>query len=290
MTLEILEKIREPFKIKEVEAIYPFRYEESMNSVLLQELARFNKLIEVIKGSLQTLLKTLDGKFVTTAEIEALKASILSNVIPERWKKASYQSRKPLLSYVTDLQQRLEMLEHWIKNGKPNVFWISGFFFTQSFLTGIKQNFARRFNNPIDQVEFRFEILKYTDAKKAENEPPQFGCFLQGLFLEGASWEDMHGCLEESKRGEIFVSMPIINFVPKLVAPSETQEQLPCDINGSSHSFHYDCPTYKTGERYGTLLTTGHSTNYVMNISLPSKIEPEHWVKRSVALLMQLDT
>lgn len=52
MTIEILEMIREPYKIKEVEAIYPFRYEESMNSVLLQELARYNKLIEVMKGSL----------------------------------------------------------------------------------------------------------------------------------------------------------------------------------------------------------------------------------------------
>ena len=87
---------------------------------------------------------------MTTAEIEALKASILSNSIPERWKKASYQSRKPLLSYVADIQLRLKMLDEWIAHGKPNVFWISGFFFTQSFLTGIKQNFARKFNYPID--------------------------------------------------------------------------------------------------------------------------------------------
>jgi hypothetical protein len=35
MVTEILLKIRDPFKIKEVEAMYPFSYEESMNSVLL---------------------------------------------------------------------------------------------------------------------------------------------------------------------------------------------------------------------------------------------------------------
>ena len=138
MTLEILSKIREPFKIKEVESLYPFKYEESMNSVLLQELARFNKLIEIIKSSLNILLQTLEGKFVTNSEMEALKAAILSNSIPDKWAKNSYSSRKPLLSYVKDLQDRLNMLEEWIQKGKPAVFWISGFFFTQSFLTGVK--------------------------------------------------------------------------------------------------------------------------------------------------------
>jgi hypothetical protein len=30
---------------------------------------------------------------------------------------------------------------------------------------------------------------------------------------------------------------------------------------------------YKTGERYGTLLTSGHSTNYVMKIHLNSEAD-----------------
>jgi hypothetical protein len=35
MASEILYSLREPFKIKEVEKKYPFRYEDSMNSVLI---------------------------------------------------------------------------------------------------------------------------------------------------------------------------------------------------------------------------------------------------------------
>ena len=61
MTETILDGIREPFKIKEVEMKYPFKYEDSMNGVLLQELARYNMLIITIKTSLNTLLKTLEG-------------------------------------------------------------------------------------------------------------------------------------------------------------------------------------------------------------------------------------
>mmetsp|Transcript_7769 Transcript_7769/g.7237 ORF Transcript_7769/g.7237 Transcript_7769/m.7237 type:complete len:135 (+) Transcript_7769:910-1314(+) len=130
MALEILYSIREPFKIKEVEKKYPFKYEDSMNSVLLQELARFNVLIETIKSTLGVLIKTLEGKLVMTADMEKMIKSIATNGIPEKWQARSYPSKKPLMSYIKDFQERLQMLEDWIEHGKPKIYWISGFFFT----------------------------------------------------------------------------------------------------------------------------------------------------------------
>lgn len=138
MTQDILAGVREPFKIKEVERKFPFTYEESMNSVLLQELARYNTLIETIRQSCNIMVKTLEGKLVSNAETDELLTSIKNNNIPEKWLKKSYPSKKTLLGYVDDLKKRLGVLEEWIANGKPNCFWISGFFFTQSFLTGVK--------------------------------------------------------------------------------------------------------------------------------------------------------
>lgn len=66
----------------------------------------------------------------------------------------------------------------------PNVFWISGFYFTQSFFTGVRQNYARKFKIPIDQIQFDFEIVD----SKSEGDifcQPNIGCYVNGLFMEG---------------------------------------------------------------------------------------------------------
>lgn len=214
MTEDIMTSVREPFKIKEVERKYPFTYEESMNSVLLQELARYNTLIECIRASLESMLKTLEGKLVSSADTDELLMSIKNNTIPEKWLKKSYPCKKTLLGYVDDLKKRLTVLETWIKTGKPNCFWISGFFFTQSFLTGVKQNYARKHQYPIDKVDFKYKVMKHADSEMAHAMHPEEGCYLDGFFLEGAAWDDENGILRESDPKVIHVPLPVMHFIP----------------------------------------------------------------------------
>ena len=114
------------------------------------------------------------------------------------------------------------------------------------------------------------------------------------MFLEGARWDvDSHSIAESNPR-ELFVPMPHVHLQPKLKKDVPVVEGIPenytGDRNGTAHVLM--CPVYRTSFRQGTLSTTGHSTNFVMFIRCP--IAPEHdqqhWIKRGVALLTQLDT
>ena len=50
---DILSKLPSGFPVGEVKKKYPTDYDESMNTVLVQELIRFNNLTYVIRNSLQ---------------------------------------------------------------------------------------------------------------------------------------------------------------------------------------------------------------------------------------------
>jgi dynein heavy chain len=140
-----------------------------------------------VRSSLINIGKAIKGEVVMTQELEAVGNSLFDNIVPALWAKRAFPSLKPLASWVVDFIQRLKFMEDWIANGAPKTFWISGFFFTQSFLTGIKQNYARKYVIAIDQVDFAFEVL--SDPKKYNLEHgAEDGAYIYGLFLEGCRW------------------------------------------------------------------------------------------------------
>ncbi|ENN79658.1 hypothetical protein YQE_03893, partial [Dendroctonus ponderosae] len=75
---------------------YPVLYEESLNTVLIQEGIRYNKLLVVIKSSLLDLLKAVKGLVVMSETLEKMSLSLYTNLVPQLWANKAYPSLKPL--------------------------------------------------------------------------------------------------------------------------------------------------------------------------------------------------
>ena len=163
-------------------------------------------------------------------------------------------------------------------------------------MTAASQNYARKKKLPISKVTFDFKVLDYHDQDGC-TERPEDGCIINGIFLEGCRWNDGGKCLDESLPQILYAPMPCMLLTPEVerLAPHGCAPWFaPLDEPGSAtasagrgtvDSPVYVCPLYKTLGRKGNITLTGHSTNFVLNVELPSgKMQHTHWVKRSVAL------
>ena len=268
---KILEDIAAPFDLEAAQKKYPVNYHQSMNSVFTQELTRFNGLIKVIRASLQELKKAIKGEALLNPQLEDALSSMLTNSIPAMWLAKSYPSLKKLGTYVKDLRERIDFFNNWLEHGMPATYVINKFYFTHGFLTGALQNYARKYGIPIDTMDFDYEVIK----DEANAVSPDDGIHVTGMYMEACRWDDENFCLGESAPKVLFAVAPMIWIKP---AKKEV-----IDTTG-----RYEMPMYKTMERKGTLATTGHSTNFVGFVALPSDVDVKHWIKRGAALMLSL--
>ena len=247
---------------------YPVRWDEHEHGAV-SGLAKFNILLSLMRDSLINIQKAVKGQVVMSAELEELGNQLFVNRTPTLWKSAPTRSA-PARGYIADQQDRLKFFDDWLRNKPPPCFWISGFSSRKPSSRAPAE--PTQYTIPIDDVVFDYTMMK---EEWRITQGPVDGVFTYGLLLEGARWDMETMELQESLPKVLFSFAPTMHWVPFRRADVPKYPM-------------YDCPVYKTSDRRGVLATTGHSSNFVCMISMPSGRDQDHWMG-GVAMLTQLD-
>ncbi|KAK2185461.1 hypothetical protein NP493_233g02018 [Ridgeia piscesae] len=242
-----------------------------LNVVLLQEIERYNLLLNLIRKQLSDLERGIQGLVVMSTDLEQVFHCIYEARVPPTWEKA-YPSLKPLASWTRDLIQRMDQFEKWATTSHPPmVFWLSGFTFPTGFLTAVLQKAARQNSVSVDTLTWEFTVLTVDDSNLTG--PPKDGVYVKGMFLQGAGWDKKNACLLEAEPMQLVCNIPSIHF-----KPVEARRRA---LKGV-----YNCPCYYYPNRAGT----NDRPSFIVMVDLKTGEKPlEHWTKRGTALLMSMD-
>lgn len=170
-TKDILEKLPNKLNFEALCRKFPCEYLQPLNAIVHREVEFLNRLLDEIKSSLTSLVKTFRGSMVMTEEFEALANELLIGCIPTCWEKYLYPTTKNLSEFLMDFVERIKYFCNWItrepeENSKtPSTFWISGFCYVQGFLTAVLQRYSRVFEISICDLTYDFEVNVHINNK-----------------------------------------------------------------------------------------------------------------------------
>ncbi|XP_076006843.1 dynein axonemal heavy chain 10 [Genypterus blacodes] len=181
--------------------------------VLLQELERFNKLVIRMQQSLVELQRALAGEVGMSSELDDIARALFNGHIPAIWKKLAPDTLKSLGNWMIHFKRRYDQYGCWVDEGEPKVMWLSGLHIPESYLTALVQATCRRNGWPLDRSTLYTQVTKYHNEEEVNDRPGQ-GCFVSGLYLEGADWDIEKACLVKSNPKVLIVELPILQVIP----------------------------------------------------------------------------
>ena len=83
---------------------------------LLQELEKHNKLTSVIKHTLLSLHKALNGEIAMSSVLDNVAMSLNSGFVPSSWKKEAPETGKNITSWIRWYRKRVSQFIDWVAN------------------------------------------------------------------------------------------------------------------------------------------------------------------------------
>jgi len=271
---DMLDKLPPDYVPFEVRArIMKYGHLAPMNIFLKQEIDRMQRVIATVRNCLIDLKLAIEGTIIMNENLRDALDNMFDARVPNLWLKGSWES-STLGFWFTELLERTSQFSAWIYTARPKVFWMTGFFNPQGFLTAMRQEVTRAHKGwALDSVV----LFNKVESKFKEDitTAPQEGVYVHGLYLDGASWDKKNTRLSEQAPKVLFVPLPVVHMFA--INNQQGGQRDPRDDPNL-----YLCPVYKKPRRTDLTFITG------IYLPTPASNPPEHWIMRAVALLCDI--
>lgn len=222
--------------------------------------------------TLAELQKALQGIVGMSNELDDLAECLYNGTLPNSWRRLAPQTLKGLGSWMTHFARRLAQYNEWMDTGTdPKVMWLSGLHIPESYLTALVQTTCRRKGWPLDKSTLYTKVTEMTSVDQVEA-PPEDGCYIIGLYLEGASWDLEKSQLKRQEPKVLVIDLPILEVIP---------------IEGNKLKLQdtFKTPVYATQDRRSAM-----GVGLVFEADLSSPSHSSHWTLQGTALVLNTDT
>lgn len=235
---------------------------QPLNIFLRQEIDRIQKVLTLVRTTLVDLKLAIDGTIIMSDNLRDALDNMFDARVPNTWRRISWESAT-LGFWFTDLLDRNAQFHSWLFDGRPQAFWMTGFFNPQGFLTAMRQEITRAHKGwALDSVVLNNDVTKMM-KEDVNNSPPE-GVYVHGLYLDGAGWDRKYCRLTEPTPKVLYTMLPVVH-----VFAINTERPKANNL--------YECPVYKKPRRT--------DLNYIFPLLLKTAKDADHWILRGVGLL-----
>lgn len=203
-------------------------------------------------------------------ELEELSRSIYNGTIPNIWRRLSPATLKTLGNWIIFFMQRHQQYILWVNEHEPDVMWLSGLHIPEAYLTALVQATCRRNGWPLDKSTL-FTVVTNAPTPSELIETTHQGCFVHGLYIEGAAWDIEKGCLVRQAPKQLVQAMPVMKIIPIEVQKLKLQNTL-------------RTPVYVTSQRRNAM-----GVGLVFEADLHTPEHTSHWILQGVCLVLNPD-
>jgi len=239
--------------------------------VLVQELERWEKLNIRMQKSLAQLKMALKGVIAMSNELDALGSNLFNGQLPNMWRKLTPQTDKMLGSWMTFHGKRQTQYKSWVDEGEPKVMWMSGLSIPETYTAALVQTTCRRYGWPLDKTTLYTKVTRYTQPSQV-TERLTDGCYVSGLYVEGAAWDVENQCLIRQPPKVLVQELPILMIIP-------------VELNKLKLHGTLRVPMYITQQRRNAM-----GVGMMMEADLDTREHSSHWILQGTALVLNTDT